>query len=128
MACCGYCTGLTYWYMAGETIHGFPPGFREFGSGYLLGMPIPVYLMFVFLAVGRSFAQRTIWGQQVYAIGANPEAARLSGMPVERRLVLVYTRQRRDGGARLADRSCAPQLRRGRYRRGPDACPRSPRC
>ena len=32
-----------------------------------------------------------MWGQQIYAIGANPVAARLSGVPVERRLLLVYT-------------------------------------
>jgi ribose transport system permease protein len=84
-------TGVTYYYMAGETIHGFPPGFRQLGSGYLLGVPTPVYVMVLFLAIGALFAQRTIWGQQIYAIGANPVAARLSGVPVERRLVLVYT-------------------------------------
>jgi ribose transport system permease protein len=84
-------TGVTYYYMAGETIHGFPPGFRQLGSGYLFGVPTPVYVMAVFLLIGALFAQRTIWGQQIYAIGANPVAARLSGVPVERRLVLVYT-------------------------------------
>ena len=84
-------TGVTYYYMAGETIHGFPPGFRQLGSGHLFGVPMPVYVMVVFLAIGALFAQRTIWGQQIYAIGANPVAARLSGVPVERRLVLVYT-------------------------------------
>lgn len=84
-------TGITYYYMAGETIHGFPPGFRQFGSGHLLGIPIPVYVMIFFLALGSFFAQRTVWGQQIYALGANPVAARLSGVPVERRLVLVYT-------------------------------------
>ena len=83
--------GLTYSYMGGETIHGFPPDFRQIGSGYALGVPIPVYLMAFFLAAGIFFAQRTVWGQQVYAIGANPVAARLSGIPVGRRLVLVYT-------------------------------------
>ena len=83
--------GVTYYYMAGETIHGFPPGFRQIGSGYFLGVPIPVYLMVTFLAVGMFFAQRTNWGQQIYAIGANPVAARLSGIPVNSRLVLVYT-------------------------------------
>lgn len=83
-------TGVTYYYMAGETIHGFPPGFRHLGSGHLLGVPVPVYFMMLFLAIGALFAQRTIWGQQIYAIGANPVAARLSGIPVERRLVLVY--------------------------------------
>ena len=83
-------TGVTYYYMAGETIHGFPPGFRQLGSGYLLGVPMPVYIMMLFLFIGAFFAQRTVWGQQIYAIGANPVVARLSGVPVERRLVLVY--------------------------------------
>jgi ribose transport system permease protein len=83
-------TGVTYYYMAGETIHGFPPGFRQLGSGYLFGIPVPVYVMFLFLTIGVFFAQRTIWGQQIYAIGANPVAARLSGVSVERRLILVY--------------------------------------
>ena len=83
-------TGVTYYYMGGETIHGFPLAFRQFGSGYLLGVPIPVYVMVFFLALGTAFAQRTVWGQQIYALGANAEAARLSGVPVERRLLLVY--------------------------------------
>jgi ribose transport system permease protein len=83
-------SGLTYFYMAGDTIHGLPPGFRQIGSGYFLGVPIPVYLMVVFLAIGALFAQRTTYGQQVYAIGANPVAASLSGIPVKRRLILVY--------------------------------------
>ena len=82
--------GLAYWYMAGEIVHGFPPGFRQIGSGYLLGLPTPVYLLLVFLAIGTIFAQRTIWGQEIYAIGANPVAARLSGIPLSRRLLLVY--------------------------------------
>ena len=82
--------GLTYWYMAGEIIHGFPAGFRQIGSGYLFGLPIPVYLMLIFLGIGTMFAQRTTWGQEIYAIGANPVAARLSGIPLSRRLLLVY--------------------------------------
>ncbi len=82
--------GLTYWYMAGEVIHGFPPAFRQIGSGYLFGLPAPVYLLVLFLAIGTIFAQRTIWGQEIYAIGANPVTARLSGIPMSRRLLLVY--------------------------------------
>ncbi len=82
--------GVTYWFMAGTTIYGFPPGFRALGSGHFLGVPIPVYLMFVFLALGTFFAQRTTYGQEIYAIGANREAARLSGVPIAKRLVLVY--------------------------------------
>lgn len=82
--------GVTYWFMKGETIHGFPTAFRAVGSGYWLGVPIPGYVMLLFLAAGILFAQRTTWGQEIYAIGANPEAARLSGVPVQRRLLLVY--------------------------------------
>ena len=82
--------GVTYWFMAGTTIYGFPPAFRALGSGYYLGVPIPVYLMFGFLALGIFFAQRTTYGQEIYAIGANREAARLSGVPIARRLILVY--------------------------------------
>lgn len=82
--------GITYWYMAGETIYGFPPEFRAIGSGYFLGVPIPVYLMAVFLALGSFFARRTTWGQEIYAVGANPIAARLSGVPIKYRLVLVF--------------------------------------
>jgi len=83
--------GVTYWYMGGQTIHGFPSGFRQLGSGYWAGIPVPVYVMFAFLVMGAFFAQRTTYGQEIYAIGANPMAARLSGIPLERRLLLVYT-------------------------------------
>ncbi|CAN7672072.1 Ribose import permease protein RbsC [compost metagenome] len=82
--------GLTYWFMAGETIHGFSPEFRAIGSGYLWGVPIPVFLMLAFLVAGSAISQKTTYGQEIYAIGANPVAARLSGVPVTRRLVLVY--------------------------------------
>jgi ribose transport system permease protein len=83
--------GITYWYMAGETVYGFPPGFRALGSGYLLGVPVPVYLMALSLILGGAFIRFTTYGYEIYAIGANVEAARLSGIPVQRRLNLVYT-------------------------------------
>ncbi len=83
--------GFTYWYMAGETIYGFPPAFRALGSGYLLGIPVPVYLMAASLMAGGVFTRYTTYGHEVYAIGANAEAARLSGIPVRTRLNLVYT-------------------------------------
>jgi ribose transport system permease protein len=82
--------GLTYYYMAGNTIYGFPQGFRQLGSGYLFAIPVPVYLMLLFLGLAALFTSRTIYGQQVYAIGSNPVSARFSGIPVKRRLVLVY--------------------------------------
>jgi len=83
--------GLTYWFMAGETIHGFSPAFRTLGSGYWLGVPVPIYVMAAFLAAGTILTRYTTFGHEVYAIGANREAARLSGIPVRARLNLVYT-------------------------------------
>ena len=44
--------GLSYYYMAGDTIYGFPPGFREIGSGYALGVPINRRLILVYTLSG----------------------------------------------------------------------------
>ena len=82
--------GATYYYMGGQSIYGFPAEFRALGSGYFLGIPIPIYLMVVFLCLGNLFLNRTTFGQQIYAVGANAVAARLSGVPVKRRLILVF--------------------------------------
>ena len=82
--------GATYWFMGGDTIHGFPPGFRALGSGYWLGVPVPIYLMAVFLFAGVIFTRYTTHGHEVFAIGANREAARLSGVPIRARINLVY--------------------------------------
>jgi ribose transport system permease protein len=83
--------GVNYWYMQGDTIYGFSPEFRALGSGNFLGIPIPVYLMAVTLLAGGIFTRYTTFGHEVYAIGANAEAARLSGIPVGSRLILSYT-------------------------------------
>ena len=82
--------GITYWYMAGDTIYDFPPAFRALGSGYALGVPVPVYLMLGCLFAGGLFTRYTTYGHEIYAIGANTEVARLSGIPVRSRLNLVY--------------------------------------
>ena len=83
--------GINYWAMAGNTIYGFPESFRVIGSGYFMRIPIPVLLMVLCLIVGSVFTRYTTWGHEIYAIGANPEVARLSGIPVRRRLIMVYT-------------------------------------
>ena len=82
--------GVNYWYMKGDTIYGFPPQFRALGSGDLVGVPIPVYLMAAGLLAGGIFTRYTTFGHEVYAIGSNAEAARLSGIPVNSRLILLY--------------------------------------
>jgi len=53
-------------------------------------VPVPIYVMTAFLVAGGIFTRYTTFGHEVYAIGANREAARLSGVPVRARLNLVY--------------------------------------
>ena len=68
-----------------------PEASASSATAIFIGIPIPVLLMAALLLVGTLFAQRSVWGQQITMIGANPAAARLSGVPVKRRLILVYT-------------------------------------
>ena len=83
--------GLAFRYMGGNEIYGFPPAFRFLGTGFLWGIPVPVYLMLAVLALASVVTRHLNLGQEVYAIGANPVAARLSGIPVRRRQLAVYT-------------------------------------
>jgi ribose transport system permease protein len=82
--------GLAYVFMQGEVIYGLPASFRSIGIGYIGPIPIPVLLMVAAIVILQIVMHRTPFGRGVYAIGGNPIAARLSGMPVQRRLVIVY--------------------------------------
>ncbi len=82
--------GLAYVFMKGEVIYGLPAGFRQIGTGMIGPIPLPIIILLVTLAVLHILLQRTPLGRGIYAIGGNPVAARLSGMPVGRRLVIVY--------------------------------------
>jgi ribose transport system permease protein len=82
--------GLAYVFMKGEVIYGLPPSFRVIGTGFLGPIPVPILIMLGTLLVLHVVAHRTPFGRGIYAIGGNPVAARLSGMPVNRRLVAVY--------------------------------------
>lgn len=82
--------GLAYVFMKGEVIYGLPAGFRSIGAGFVGPIPTPVLIMLAVMVVLHVVLHRTKVGRGVYAIGGNPAAARLSGMPVQRRLVFVY--------------------------------------
>jgi ribose transport system permease protein len=61
-----------------------------FYSVRVLGIPVPLLLVAaVFLAVWV-LMRRTAFGRELYAVGANPEAARLSGVAVGRSKLLVF--------------------------------------
>ena len=82
--------GLAYIFMQGEVIYGLPSEFRVIGAGFIGPIPVPVLIMIAALIALHVLAHKTPIGRGIYAIGGNPVAARLSGMPVQRRLVFVY--------------------------------------
>lgn len=82
--------GLGYVFMKGEVFHGMPAGFRYIGAGFLGPLPVPIILMVVVLVILHVMLHRTRLGRGIYAIGGNPTAARLSGMPVKPFLVATY--------------------------------------
>ena len=65
-------------------------GFPLLGTGVLLGVPIPIWLMVVLAALGTWLAVRTPFGRQVYAIGGNERAALLAGVRVPQVKLGVY--------------------------------------
>ncbi|MDA1247822.1 MAG: ABC transporter permease [Planctomycetota bacterium] len=60
------------------------------GNGSILGVPNPILLMLVLYILAHLVMTRTSFGRYVYAVGGNPEAARLSGVPVFAVLISVY--------------------------------------
>jgi ribose transport system permease protein len=83
--------GLALVISGGFPISELPEGFRFVGAGTVLWIPAPVLLVVAFCVLFHIFLTRTTAGRDIYAIGGNPQAARLSGVPVDRRLILVYT-------------------------------------
>jgi ribose transport system permease protein len=82
--------GLAYVFMKGQVIHGFPQGFRFVGAGFVGPIPAPILAALLVLMALHGMLHYTRLGRAIYAIGGNPRAARLSGMPVQRYLAVVY--------------------------------------
>src|SRR5919112_4551043 len=54
------------------------------------GMPVPVLVLLIVAAVGWFLTQNTTFGRYLYAIGGNPDAARLSGINIRRYILAAY--------------------------------------
>jgi inositol transport system permease protein len=74
----------------GGPISGFAPEFQFWGQGRIWGIPTPVIIFIGFAILTHLVLRYTRFGRQVYAVGGNPEAARLSGLKVPRILLSVY--------------------------------------
>lgn len=62
-----------------------------FFSGRVAGIPNPIIIFIIVTVIAAFVARYTTFGRRLYALGGNREAARLSGLPVSRDLMLTYT-------------------------------------
>jgi ribose transport system permease protein len=85
-------SGLAFIVTDGESVYQIPDSFVWLGRGTdVLGIPSAVLLMILLYAIAHVVMTRTVVGRYIYAVGGNAEAARLSGVPVQRIVLLVYT-------------------------------------
>lgn len=77
-------------YLIQDGVSVFPAQIRFFGTGRIVGIPVPVCLAFLFLTIGQFLLTRTSLGRQFVAIGDNEQAARKSGVRVGRVKFIAY--------------------------------------
>ncbi len=86
--------GVTMVYTDGRPIStGFTDtadAFAWFGTGYALGIPVPVWIMVIVFAAVWYLLNHTRFGRYVYALGGNESATRLSGINVDKVKIGVY--------------------------------------
>jgi ribose transport system permease protein len=77
--------GVIQWYTDGQAIsNNISPSLTAFGSGTWLGIPRPVFVVALVVALCWYGLTHTPFGRSLYAIGDNARAARLVGMPIAR--------------------------------------------
>ncbi|URK89416.1 ABC transporter permease (plasmid) [Rhizobium sp. RCAM05350] len=64
--------------------------FYFLGGGFLLGVPVPIWIFAGVAIIAFIVLRSTAFGRQVYAVGSNAEAARLAGIKVGAVLMSVY--------------------------------------
>ena len=82
--------GLMYIKCGGKAIYVTDDWFTWLGKGTLLGIPVIIYLSLVVVIIAALILKFTIMGRKLYAVGGNPEAARLAGINISNYTMMVY--------------------------------------
>jgi inositol transport system permease protein len=82
--------GAALLFAAGGPISGFQPDYTWWGQGRIYGVPVPVIIFLVAAVIAHIVLSYTRYGRRVYAVGGNPEAARLAGVNVNFVIASVY--------------------------------------
>jgi ribose transport system permease protein len=83
--------GLTMLWTKGFPITGLGENFAHLGTGWLLGIPLPVWISGVIVFIAVVITNKTKLGRYIYAIGGNESAATLSGINIKKIKIAVYT-------------------------------------
>ncbi|MCD4511764.1 ABC transporter permease [Brucella pseudogrignonensis] len=84
------CRSLTYTVSGARSITDLPPQLSEIATGMIGGIPINVIFLIFLYAFVYWLLKKTKMGRSLYAVGSNPEAARVAGLPVGRYKISVY--------------------------------------
>lgn len=82
--------GIALTYTQGTSIHGFPGRFTWLGKSFVGPIPMPVVIGAAVLGLLHLVLTKTTFGRITYAVGANAEAARFSGLAADRNIIQVY--------------------------------------
>ncbi|TDB60419.1 ABC transporter permease [Arundinibacter roseus] len=82
--------GLALILSKGRPISNLSDSFNFIGGGKILGIPFPIIILLIVFVACSLLLRKTIWGRYMYAVGGNEQAARASGIPVEKIKMLVY--------------------------------------
>ncbi len=74
----------------GTWITGIPNETRVLGTGSVLGIEYPVFVLVILFVVMEFVSRHSTWGRNVFAVGGNRRASRLAGLPIDRVRFLAF--------------------------------------
>ena len=83
-------SGLALVLCGGAPISAFSDEYIFLGQGYVLGLPMQLYILVAVLIVGYILSNRTAFGRSLSVIGNSPEAARYSGIRTQYYIFMAY--------------------------------------
>ncbi len=85
--------GLTYFVSKTQWVSSdkMLPDYKAFAQGSTLGINNLFWIVIILFVAVMLFLKWTSFGRQIYAVGSNPEAAKISGIPIDRVKIIVYT-------------------------------------
>lgn len=83
--------GVGYIIANSRNIMGFPDAFRFFGQGYLGPVPVPIVVMIIVALIANFVLVKTYFGRFTFALGGNPEAARLAGVNINWMRIALFS-------------------------------------